>query len=80
MDCWVSELLLMNMVCLFHLLLTHIMCHLSFVLNRYTADILEDTKKVLLDAGMNSVMPKPEPMHAFEEALRIMARRAGNEE
>ena len=47
---------------------------------RYTADILEDTKKVLLDAGMNSVMPKPEPMHAFEEALRIMARRAGNEE
>ena len=51
-----------------------------FYSNRYTADILEDTKKVLLDAGMNSVMPKPEPMHAFEEALRIMARRAGNEE
>ena len=52
----------------------------TFKFNRYTADILEDTKKVLLDAGMNSVMPKPEPMHAFEEALRIMARRAGNEE
>ena len=45
----------------------------------YTADVLEDTKKVLLDAGMNSVMPKPEPMHAVEEALRIMGQRAKKE-
>jgi len=45
----------------------------------YTADILEGTKKVLLDAGMNSVMPKPEPMHAIEEALRIMGQRAKKE-
>ena len=44
-----------------------------------TADVLEDTKKVLLDAGMNSVMPKPEPMHAVEEALRIMGQRAKKE-
>lgn len=42
----------------------------------YTADILEETSKVLLDAGMDSVMPKPEPMYAFEESLRIMMQRA----
>ena len=60
------------------LLFVHYHPHLSSsVISRYTADILEDTKKVLLDAGMNSVMPKPEPMHAFESALRIMAQRAG---
>ena len=42
----------------------------------YTADILEETTKILLDAGMNSVLPKPEPMYAFEESLRIMMQRA----
>lgn len=45
----------------------------------YTADILDETRNVLLEAGMNRVMPKPEPMHAFEEELRTMIRRAAKE-
>jgi CheY-like chemotaxis protein len=43
---------------------------------RYTADILDETKNVLLDAGMNRVLPKPEPMHAFQAELRTMIQRA----
>ena len=43
---------------------------------RYTADILDETKNVLLDAGMNRVLPKPEPMHAFQTELRTMIQRA----
>jgi len=46
----------------------------------YTADILDSTRNILLEAGMNQVMPKPEPMHAFEAELRTMIRRAANEE
>ena len=42
----------------------------------FSADILEETSKIILDAGMNSVLPKPEPMYAFEESLRIMMQRA----
>mmetsp|Transcript_10668 Transcript_10668/g.18196 ORF Transcript_10668/g.18196 Transcript_10668/m.18196 type:complete len:1088 (-) Transcript_10668:69-3332(-) len=42
----------------------------------YTADILDETKNVLLDAGMNRVLPKPEPMHAFQTELRTMMQRA----
>jgi hypothetical protein len=48
---------------------------------RYTADILDETKNVLLEAGMNRVLPKPEPMHAFQSELRTMIQRAAaNEE
>eukprot|EP00804_Cyclotella_cryptica_P007284 CCRYP_002530-RA/>CCRYP_002530-RA protein AED:0.10 eAED:0.10 QI:89/1/1/1/0.83/0.85/7/208/1057 len=44
----------------------------------YTADILDESRNFLIEAGMNNVMPKPEPMHAFEEELRTMIRRAEN--
>ena len=47
-----------------------------FSVQRYTADILDETKNVLLDAGMNRVLPKPEPMHAFQTELRTMIQRA----
>jgi hypothetical protein len=43
---------------------------------RYTADILDETKNVLLEAGMNRVLPKPEPMHAFQTELKTMIERA----
>lgn len=48
-------------------------------LKRYTADILDETRNVLLEAGMNHVMPKPEPLHAFEAELRTMIQRAAKE-
>jgi DNA-binding response OmpR family regulator len=44
-------------------------------INRYTADILDETRNVLLEAGMSNVMPKPEPMHDFVVELRTMLRR-----
>lgn len=45
----------------------------------YTADILDETKNVLLQAGMNRVLPKPEPMHAFQTELRTMIQRAAKD-
>jgi len=41
----------------------------------YTADVLEDSTQKLLSAGMDSVIPKPEPTDAFECELRNMMRR-----
>ena len=41
----------------------------------YTADVLEDSTQALLSAGMDSVIPKPEPTDAFECELRAMMRR-----
>ena len=41
----------------------------------YTADVLEESTQALLSAGMDSVIPKPEPMDAFECELRAMMRR-----
>lgn len=38
----------------------------------YTADVLEDSTGKLLSAGMNSVIPKPEPPRAVEDELRKM--------
>jgi len=35
----------------------------------YTADILEDSTQMLLDCGMDSILPKPEPDSAFESVL-----------
>ena len=49
---------------------------LIITIKRYTADILDETKNDLLKAGMNRVMPKPEPMHAFQSELGTMIQRA----
>jgi CheY-like chemotaxis protein len=38
----------------------------------YTADVLEDSTGKLLSAGMNSVIPKPEPPRAVEDELKKM--------
>ena len=48
--------------------------HSSSQTKRYTADVLDETRNVLIEAGMNTVMPKPEPMHAFEAELRTMVK------
>lgn len=44
----------------------------------YTADVLKDSTEALLNAGMDSVVPKPEPADAFETELRNMMHRFGN--
>ena len=41
----------------------------------YTADVLDDSTNSLLAAGMDSVLPKPEPQEAFEKELRNMMMR-----
>lgn len=41
----------------------------------YTADVLDNSTEALLTAGMDSVIPKPEPSWAFESELRNMMKR-----
>lgn len=82
MDCWVRMQFVWgrttNHASNFILIL---LCAPIILTKRYTADILDETKNVLLEAGMNRVLPKPEPMHAFQSELRTMIQRAAaNEE
>ena len=65
-----------------NLLLVYISCHSTqteearhVYIAGYTADVLEDSTQTLLSAGMDSVIPKPEPTDAFECELRAMMRR-----
>lgn len=44
----------------------------------YTADVLEDSTGKLLSAGMNSVIPKPEPPRAVEDELWKMMNEFSN--
>lgn len=56
---------------------THEEAHRLYIAG-YTADVLDESTKMLLTAGMDSVIPKPEPQHAFESELRnMMVRFAG---
>lgn len=40
----------------------------------YTADVLDDSKELLMQAGMDSIMGKPETKEAFEQELHSMIK------
>jgi len=48
--------------------------HAHVYIAGYTADVLENSTGKLLNAGMNSVIPKPEPPRAVEDELRKMLK------